>query len=133
MSKRVHKVSIITTDTKENKKKEYSKQLISDVRCLLWFVTLGGLILAAYCIFKGYHGTLPWLSAMVGLPWSAHGVICSLYLNMAKSDHREGGITFETAKANNFGASVTSNNIEHVFDEAVESTSETGSTNSPAI
>ena len=39
---------------------------------------------------------------MVGLPWAAHGVICSFYLNMAKSDHREGGVTFEAAKATNF-------------------------------
>ena len=39
---------------------------------------------------------------MVGLPWTAHGVVCSFYLNMAKSDHREGGITFESAKANSF-------------------------------
>ena len=47
-------------------------------------------------------GSLPWLSAMVGLPWTAHGVVCSFYLNMAKSDHREGGITFEGAKASSF-------------------------------
>ncbi len=39
---------------------------------------------------------------MVGLPWTAHGVVCSFYLNMAKSDHRAGGITFETAKAASF-------------------------------
>ena len=128
MSRRVHKVSIITTDTKDKPKREFSKQLIADVRCLLWFVTLGGLALAAYCIFKGYHGTLPWLSAMVGLPWSAHGVICSLYLNMAKSDHREGGITFETAKAHNFGAQ-SEPAVEEVF--PVETEQE--SINSPAI
>jgi len=40
---------------------------------------------------------------MVGLPWSAHGVVCSFYLTMAKSDHKSGGITFEAAAANNFG------------------------------
>ena len=39
---------------------------------------------------------------MVGLPWTAHGVVCSFYLNMAKSDHRTGGITFECAKAAGF-------------------------------
>ena len=39
---------------------------------------------------------------MVGLPWTAHGVVCSFYLNMAKSDHKEGGITFESAKASSF-------------------------------
>lgn len=84
------------------RKIEYSKQLITDIRKLLWIVTIGGLLLAGLCIWKGYTGSLPWLSAMVGLPWTAHGTVCSFYLNMSKSDHREGGITFESAKANNF-------------------------------
>ena len=84
------------------RKIEYSKQLITDIRKLLWIVTIGGLLLAGLCIWKGYTGSLPWLSAMVGLPWTAHGTVCSFYLNMSKSDHKEGGITFESAKANNF-------------------------------
>lgn len=89
-------------DKTKLKKMDYSKVMISDIRRLLWVVTIGGIVLAALCIYKGYLGSLPWLSAMVGLPWSAHGVVCSFYLNMAKSDHKEGGITFETAKANGF-------------------------------
>ena len=89
---------------------DFSKQLISEIRWLLWAVTLGGLLLAGYCIYKGYASSLPWLSAMVGLPWTAHGVVCSFYLNMAKSDHKEGGITFESAKANSF--MVDENNTE---------------------
>lgn len=83
---------------------DFSKQLISDIRWLLWAVTIGGLLLAGYCIRMGYTGSLPWLSGMVGLPWTAHGVVCSFYLNMAKSDHKEGGITFESARANNFSS-----------------------------
>ena len=86
------------------KRQEFSKRLISDIRALLWVVTVGGLLLAAYCIRVGYMGALPWLSAMVGLPWTAHGTVCAFYLNMAKSDHREGGITFEAAKAERFGS-----------------------------
>lgn len=92
----------IVAKKRQKPKREWSKQLIADVRVLLWIVTVGALILAALCIHKGYIGSLPWLSAMVGLPWTAHGVICSCYLNMAKSDHRVGGITYEKAKANNF-------------------------------
>lgn len=84
------------------KRDAFSKQLIRDIRALLWIVTIGGLFLAMYCIRNDYGGSLPWITAMVGLPWSAHGVVCSFYLNMAKSDHKEGGITFETAKATNF-------------------------------
>lgn len=75
----------------------YSKCLVSDIRALLWVVTVGGLALAGYCIHRGFTGSLPWLSAMVGLPWTAHGVVCTAYLNMAKSDHKQGGITYETA------------------------------------
>lgn len=84
------------------KSQEFSKRLIADIRLLLWAVTLGGLLLAAYCIYRDYAGALPWLSAMVGLPWTAHGTVCAFYLNMAKSDHKEGGITFEAAKAAGF-------------------------------
>ena len=49
---------------------EFSKRLISDIRALLWVVTVGGLFLAAYCIRRDYAGALPWLTAMVGLPWT---------------------------------------------------------------
>ena len=90
-------------------KAEYSKKLVTDIRSLLWVVTVGGLLLAFYCVHKNYLGALPWVTSMVGLPWTAHGVICSFYLNMAKSDHKVGGITFETAKANNFVVNQASN------------------------
>lgn len=76
---------------------DFSKRLVRDIRTLLWLVTLGGLLLAFFCVYKDYHDGLPWVTAMVGLPWSAHGVVCSFYLNMAKSDHREGGITYDAA------------------------------------
>ena len=56
---------------KRRKQTDYSKQMIADIRSLLWVVTVGGLLLAAYCIRTGYTGALPWLTAMVGLPWSA--------------------------------------------------------------
>lgn len=101
------KEQVVKTKTRP----DFSKQLISDIRWLLWAVTLGGLLLAGYCIYKGYAGSLPWLSAMVGLPWTAHGVVCSFYLNMAKSDHKEGGITFESAKANQFPTEIDNNSL----------------------
>lgn len=90
---------------KREKKIDYSKKLITDIRSLLWAVTIGGIILAFYCIYKGYMGSIPWITAMVGLPWSAHGTVCAFYLNMAKSDHRGAdgtGITFAAAQANDF-------------------------------
>ena len=89
---------------------DFSKRLIQDIRALLWVVTVGGLALTAYCIWAGYVGSLPWLSAIVGLPWTAHGTVCAFYLNMAKSDHKAGGITFEAAKAARFGGASDSEN-----------------------
>lgn len=83
-------------------KVDYSKKAISDIRPLLWIVTIGGLLLAVYAIHEKYTGALPWISTMVGLPWAAHGTVCSFYMNMAKSDHSEGGITYESAKAKSF-------------------------------
>ena len=85
-----------------SKQPDFSKQLIADIRALLWVVTVGGLLLSAYCIRVDYAGALPWLTAMVGLPWTAHGVVCAHYLDMAKSDHKRGGITYETANASGF-------------------------------
>ena len=56
---------------------ECSKSLTQDTRPLLWLVTLGGLALAFFAVFRGYIGSLPWISSMVGLPWAAHGTICA--------------------------------------------------------
>ena len=38
---------------------QFSKWMIADIRPLLWVVTVGGLLLAAYCIRVGYTGSLP--------------------------------------------------------------------------
>lgn len=95
-------MKILRRARKRAKKLDYSKRLISDIRYLLWMVTAGALLLSGYCIRKDYTGALPWLTAMVGLPWSAHGVVCSFYLNLAKSDHKEGGITYDAARHHGF-------------------------------
>ena len=47
-------------------KAEYSKKLVTDIRSLLWVVTVGGLLLAFYCVRKNYLGALPWVTSMVG-------------------------------------------------------------------
>ncbi len=88
------------------KAKEFSQWVVKDTRPLLWIITIASLVLAFVCVFTGYAGALPWISAMVGLPWAAHGTICAFYLNLAKSDHREGGITYAKAQAKNFDSNV---------------------------
>ena len=83
---------------------DYSKRITNDMRGLLWVISVGGLLFAFYCVRHQYEGPLPWITAMVGLPWTAWGTADAFYLNLAKSDHRQGGITYETAMAEILGA-----------------------------
>jgi hypothetical protein len=54
------------------------------------------LVLAFICVFKSYFGELPWLSAMVSLPWVAYGVSQNAYYRKAEKENTEGGIKYET-------------------------------------
>ena len=98
---------------------QFSKWMIADIRPLLWVVTVGGFLLAFYCVYKGYTGALPWIGAMVGLPCAPHGMVCTFYLKLCESDHREGGITFETAKAANFNLNVSQTPVGSVESPAI--------------
>ena len=58
---------------------------------LIWIITISFIILAFICVFKGYLGTLPWLTAMVSLPWTAYGVSAGFYYNKSKAEKSQGG------------------------------------------
>jgi hypothetical protein len=65
----------------------YSKKLITDIRSLLWVVTVGGILLAFYCVHNNYTSSLPWITSMVGLPWASHATICSFYMVKSKAEN----------------------------------------------
>lgn len=81
------------------KKTEFSKVLLIQESALIWIMTLSFLVLAALCIIKDYTGSLPWLTAMISLPWTAYGVSQCFYYNKAKSENTVGGIKYETVMA----------------------------------
>ncbi len=110
---------------------EYSKRITNDMRGLLWVISVGGLLLAFYCVRRGFEGGLPWITAMVGLPWTAWGTAAAFYLNLAKSDHKAGGITYDAAKAENFGIEPEPPNDWTI--PPSESVTISGSEDSPAI
>lgn len=90
-------------------------------KCITLFVILAGIgivqecfALMYLCITMGYTSTAAWLTATVGLAEAIIGAGLTGYLSLCKTDHTEGGITFEAAKAKGF--------IE-----------DTGSVDSPAI
>ena len=88
--------------TKKQKKKklEFSKSLLVQESILLWIVTLTVLFLAFICIKFQYFGELPWLTALVGLPWSAYGVSQACYYRKAMAENTKDGIKYETTMAN---------------------------------
>lgn len=72
-------------------------------------VILAGFILAQECIYLmylciqgGYTSTAAWLTAAIGVAEAIIGAALTAYISLCKVDHKEGGITFESAKAKNF-------------------------------
>ena len=85
---------------KTKNKKEFSKVLLVQESVLIWIMTLSFIGLAALCIIKNYVGSLPWLTAMVSLPWTAYGVSQCFYYNKSKAENTKDGIKYETVLTN---------------------------------
>lgn len=77
-------------------KKEFSKVLLIQESVLIWIISLSFLLLAFQCIHNGYLGSLPWLAAMVGFPWSAYGVSQVYYYKKSSAENTKDGIKFQT-------------------------------------
>jgi len=82
---------------KNNKKQEFSKILLIQESILIWIHTIALLVLAFICVFNGFFGELPWLTAMVALPWTAYGVSQHAYYKKAEKENTKNGIIYETA------------------------------------
>ena len=83
----------------EKKKLEFSKVLLIQESILIWIMTLAFIILAFYCISLGFTGSLPWLAAMVGCPWTAYAVSQTFYYKKATVENQVGGLKYETTLA----------------------------------
>lgn len=81
----------------KKRKTEFSKALLIQESILIWIITIAFIVLAFICVIKGYLGTLPWLTAMVALPWSAYGVSQAFYYNKSKAENTRDGVVFEQA------------------------------------
>jgi hypothetical protein len=78
------------------KKREFSKWLLLQESVLIWIMSISFLLLAFYCIHQGYMGSLPWLAAMVGFPWTAYGVSQVWYYKKSTIENSKDGIKYET-------------------------------------
>ena len=59
-------------------------------------MSLSFIVLAFYCIHEGFTGSLPWLAAMVGFPWTAYGVSQACYYRKAMAENTKDGVKFES-------------------------------------
>ena len=98
---------------KNKPKKEFSKILITQESVLIWILTLSLIPLTYICVFKGYLGTLPWLTGMIAAPWAAYGVSQACYYNKSKAENTVGGIKFESVVSSlQKDSSTKTNNID---------------------
>lgn len=98
----------------KSEKIEFSKTLLIQESALIWVLTLASVVLAFYCVACGYTGSLPWITAMVGLPWTAYGVSQIFYYQKSTKENTKNGIKFESimAEVNSiYGSSVKYNQI----------------------
>ena len=77
------------------KQKEFSKKLLIWEGLLIWIITISYIVLAFLCVINGYTGSLPWLSVIPGVAWSAYGVSQGFYYNKAKAENTKNGIKYE--------------------------------------
>lgn len=75
---------------------EFSKTLLKQESALIWIMSLSFIVLAFYCIHEGFTGSLPWLAAMVGFPWTAYGVSQAMYYKKSEKENTVGGIKYES-------------------------------------
>lgn len=96
---------------KEKRYSEFSKILLIQESVLIWIITIAFIGLAYLSIFLGYLGSLPWLTAMVSLPWGAYGVSQAFYYKKSQAENTKNGVKYEsvihTLNTKNVAASST--------------------------
>ena len=100
----MHEKEVFHVKKEKSGKKEYSKIITSAVIAAGVMFIEECFVLMLLCILRGYTATAAWLTAAVGLAEAVIAAGLSGYLSLAKSDHSEGGITFEAARASGFSS-----------------------------
>lgn len=79
-----------------SRKSEFSKTLLRQESMLIWILSISFVLLAFYCIHQNFTGSLPWLAAMIGFPWTAYGVSQALYYKKSQAENTKDGIKYES-------------------------------------
>lgn len=85
------------------RKKVQGSKLVTFLTIIAGFLVVQECLILMYlCIKGGFTATAAWLTAAVGVGEAVIIAGANAYMSLCKSDHKEGGITFEAAKANGF-------------------------------
>lgn len=79
----------------QKQKLAFSKTIMRLEMILLWVHTLGVLGLAYISVWKMFDASLPWLTAMVSLPWAAWSVSKTGYTMKSMKENIKGGIVYD--------------------------------------
>lgn len=81
----------------KHKAKEFTQLMVLSDNAILWYMCVAYTGLAAYSIYKGYAGSLPWLTGGLGLAFAAWATIQSFLIKKSEKQNTVGGITYDTA------------------------------------
>ena len=84
------------------KKIQWSKFLPILVILFGFVLAQESMFLMYMCINEGYTSAAAWLTAAISVAEAIIGAALTAYISLCKVDHKEGGITFESAKAKGF-------------------------------
>lgn len=91
-----------TTAKRKKRKIQWSKMVCLISMVFGFIIVQECLFLMYMCIKSGYTAAAAWLTAATGVGEAVIIAGANGYFSLAKSDHKKGGITFESAKARNF-------------------------------
>ena len=116
-------------------KMEFSKTLLKQESALIWIMSLSFIVLAFYCIHEGFTGSLPWLAAMVGFPWTAYGVSQAMYYRKSEKENTIGGVKYESVilEAQNKFQQAASTIDYSIFEDGVDPFASTSTTVNPNV
>ena len=77
--------------------KEFTQLLVLSDGGLVWATTIGYMILAAYAIYKGYQGALPWLTGTPAAAFAGWSAVRAFLIKKSEKQNTKGGITYDLA------------------------------------
>ena len=84
-------------DRAKGKATEFTQLLVLSDGGLMWVITIGYMILAAYAIYKGYQGALPWLTGTPAAAFAGWSAVRAFLIKKSEKQNTKGGITYDLA------------------------------------